>query len=79
MKRLSRAETQSLLTALSILHLNHDDTPVTSRIFRAVREVAAADIYGLNTFHPQGYWLEQTWQELSNGVNALTNQKENNS
>ena len=22
--------------------------------------------------------LEQTWQELSNGVNALTNQKENN-
>jgi hypothetical protein len=63
MKRLSGAETQSLLTAMSILHLNHDHTPVTSRIFRAVREVASADIYGLNTFHPRGYWLEQTWQE----------------
>jgi hypothetical protein len=63
MNHLTNREAQSLFKATSALHTNQRTESPHVRIFQAVREIASAEIYGLNTFHPQGYWLAQTWQE----------------
>ena len=63
MNRLTNREMQSLFKATTSLYTNQQTETLAPRIFAAVREVASAEIYGLNTFHPQGFWLEQTWQE----------------
>jgi DNA-binding CsgD family transcriptional regulator len=63
MKCLTNREAQSLFNAVSALYSNQDTMSLPSRIFEAVRQVAPAEIYGINTFHPEGYWLDQTWQE----------------
>lgn len=62
-KCLTNREAHSLFKAMSVLYANQLTAPLPSRIFEAVRQVAPAEIYGLNTFHPKGYWLDQTWQE----------------
>lgn len=63
LKCLTNREAHSLLKAVSALYANQYTVRLSSRIFEAVRLVARAEIYGLNTFHPKGYWLDQTWQE----------------
>jgi DNA-binding CsgD family transcriptional regulator len=68
MKRLTNRETQSLLSAVSILHAHPGTGDVHERILQATSEVSSAEWYALDCFHPQGYWLNQNWQTPVNSA-----------
>lgn len=56
----------SLLDAVSLLHAHPDN--VHDRILQATRKALPAEWYALDSFHPQGYWLNQNWQMPDNSA-----------
>ena len=63
MRRLTNHEAHLLLNAVSALHTSQNTSTLPSRIFQALRQIAAAEFYGLDGFHPSGRWLDKTWAE----------------
>src|ERR1051326_351050 len=68
MSRLTSREATSLSRAISSLYSNQFTTPLPERIFAALRQIASADWYALDSFNPRGYWLDKSWVEPLTGV-----------
>lgn len=68
MKHLTHREMQTLLNGVAALHTDHDPASLPSRIFSAVKCVAAAEIVAVDWFHPRGWWLQKSWLEPAGSI-----------
>src|ERR1700687_5833761 len=70
MRRLTNRETQSLLNAVSLLNTHQDAENVQRRMLQATKEVLSAEWFALDSFHPNGYWLNENWQMPDNSATS---------